>query len=246
VTRSVPAGTVSGDSFIPVNWPLTTRIHGILRRPRATMRVVAAHPQWAGLLLVCTLASAAAGTGFLTTAVGRQALVDQWERTADAFGQDVDDAGYARLQETAATSAPLYGLAGALLTGPILAFAVAGVVTLAGRGRVSMAASLAVAAHAGVILTLRQVITAPINYVRETTASATTLAAVLPSFDEASPVSRFLGTIDLFVLWWAIVLSVGIALLLQARARTVAGVVIGLYVFMGLVSAAAMALTGGA
>ena len=45
------------------------------------------------MLLVTTLVSAGAGAALMETAVGRQALVDQWERTATAFGRQVDDAG---------------------------------------------------------------------------------------------------------------------------------------------------------
>ena len=41
-------------------------------------------------------AAAIAGALVMFTDIGQQALVDQWERTAVAFGRPVDDAAYAR------------------------------------------------------------------------------------------------------------------------------------------------------
>ena len=62
-------------------------------------------------------------------------------------------------------------------------------------------------------------------------------------FDETSPVARFLGAIDLFTLWWAIVLGIGVAVLSGRRARTCAAWLVCLYRCWGvaLIAAAVMA-----
>ena len=63
--------------------------------------------------------------------------------------------------------------------------------------RTSYARSRRSCAYAGVILALRQVIATPVDYVRESIASPTTLVQFFSMLDEASPVARFLGVIDL-------------------------------------------------
>ena len=90
--------------------------------------------------------------------MGQIALVDQWERTALAFGQDVDDSRYAELQ-TLSRSGPLYG-GHALASGPVLTVAIAAAIFLAFRPRgdrpVSFSQVFAVTAYASVILAMRQ------------------------------------------------------------------------------------------
>jgi hypothetical protein len=114
-----------------------------------------------------------------------------------------------------------------------------------GTAPVTFRQSLAVAAHAGVILALRQLVAAPAGYLRESTSSATSLGSWFPGLDEASPIARFLGAIDLFVLWWIVVLAIGTAVLFQKRVRPVAGTFVGVYAGLALLLAAAMALSGG-
>ena len=197
------------------------------------------------MLLVTTLASAGTGVALMETAVGRQALVDQWERTATAFGQPVDDAGYARLEELSENGSAGYAIVNALISGPVVAFGVAALLFVVFRGDATFRQVLTVSAYAGVILALRQAIAAPVSYLRESTSSATTLGSLFSTVDEASPVARFLGAVDVFVIWWAIVLAIGVSVLYQRRARTVAVTFVGVYAALALLLAIAMAVTGG-
>jgi hypothetical protein len=195
--------------------------------------------------LVTTLMSAAAGVALMATPVGRQALVDQWERTAVAFGQELDDAGYARLEAISNQAAIAYALAGALISGPVLTIAVAALLKGLGKRGVPFRQTMAVATYAGVILAVRQLVAAPIGYVRESTASATSLGSWFSMLDEASPVARFLGALDMFVVWWAVVLAIGVSVLYHRRARTIAAMFVGVYAALALLLAIAMAVTGG-
>jgi hypothetical protein len=211
------------------------------------MTAVLREPSWAGVLVLATLLSATAGAVLFSTDVGQQALVDQWERTALAFGQPVGDAQYAGLQ-TLSARGPAYAVGTALLTGPVLACLVSVVLFLVFRGRrpdVTFRQVLAVVAHAGVILALRQIAAAPLDYVRETTASATSLGVWFPMFDEAAPVARFLGVLDLFVIWWCVALAIGIGVTYGRPARTLAPTFVGAYVTIAAVLAVAMAVAGG-
>ncbi len=226
---------------------LAARIWGVIRRPRATMTAVLRDPRWTGVLLVATVMPAAAGAALFSTHVGQQALVDQWERTALAFGQPVDDAGYAGLQALSVRG-PLYAVGTALLGGPVLTLVVAGALFGMFRGRrpdVAFRSVLAVVAHAGVILALRQVAAAPLDYVRETTASATSLGVWFPMFDEAAPVARFLGVLDLFAIWWCVVLAIGVGVAYGQPVRRLAPTLVGTYVVLAAIMAVVMAVAGG-
>ncbi len=226
---------------------LAARILGSVWRPRATMTAVLRRPDWAGALLITTVLPVLAAAALFGTEVGRQALVDQWERTAIAFGQPVDDTRYAGLQEASAQG-PWYGAGMAVLGGPVLTLAVAAGVWLAFRRSgpaVTFRQVLAVATHAGVILALRQLVGAPLTYLRETTASATSLGVWFPMLDEAAPVARFLGILDIFVLWWCVVLAIGVSVAYGRRARTLAPAAIGLYAGAAALLALVMAVTGG-
>jgi len=225
---------------------VTARVLGILRRPRPTLQEVASHPRWAPLLIALTLATAAAGAAVSATEVGQLALVDQWERTALAFGQAVDDARYADLHAWSRLG-PAVAAGNALIAGPGVALVVSLLVFLWVRRRatpgraVSYTQALAVVVHAGVILAVGRLVAAPLVYARETTASAMTVGSWFPSLDEASPAARFLGSLDLFTLWWAVVLGIGVAVLSGQRARTCAAWVLSVYVGIALIAAAVMA-----
>jgi hypothetical protein len=136
-----------------------------------------------------------------------------------------------------------------VLSGPIVVFTTAALLFLVFSGIAGRIATfrqvLAVAAHASVILAARQVVAAPVNYARETLASPTTLTAFFTFLDEASPVARFAGIIDLFVIWWIGVLAIGMSVLYRRPARRLALFLVGAYIALALALAVVMALTGG-
>ena len=186
--------------------------------------------------------------GLLATDVGQVALVDQWERTALAFGQPVDDARYEEMQNLSRYGVP-YAVATSVLRIPVAATAIAGVLygALAARGRrVAFNQVFAVAAHAGVVLALRDVLAAPLNYMRESLASPITLTQLVGMLDEASPLARFFALIDVFMLWWIVVLAIGVALLARTRIRVAAVALIGAYMGIAVLLAGTMAVLGGA
>ena len=245
MTTPLPAGTAAGAGSTPRDQSVVQAMAGVIRRPRSTFESVVSHPRWGTLLLVTTIMSAVAGAVFMATAVGQQALVDQWERTAAAFGQPVDDAGYARLENLGERSSVVYAVTAALVAGPVLAVGVAILLRVVFRGRASFQEAMAVTTYAGGILAIRQVLAAPLGYVRETTSSATSLGALFSSFEGTSPVARFFSALDVFVIWWAIVLAIGVSVLYHRRARTIVGAFLGAYATLALLLATAMAVTGG-
>jgi hypothetical protein len=234
---------------------LAARVYGVIRRPRATFSAIVQSPSWAPILGTTTVVTFLCGVAFLGTDVGRQALVDQWERTATAFGQPVDDESYAQMELRARSGLfdVAYAAVTALASGPVLVFAVSGLLFVLSKKRQGALAGsqpsfvqvLAVVSYASVILGLRQVVATPLDYVRESIASPTTLVQLFSMLDEASPVARFLGIVDLFVIWWIVVLAIGVSVLYQRSTRSVALVFTGAYVVLALLAALAMAISGG-
>ena len=86
----------------------------------------------------------------------------------------------------------------------------------------------------------------PLDYARETLSSPTNLAVFLPFLDESSFLARMLGSIDLFVIWWAINVSIGLAVLYRKRTGPIATTLIVIYVTIGLVIAAVKTALAGA
>ena len=231
----------------PDNPSLLARLKGIVIRPRSTFAAVETRPRAAGALALLTLVSFGAHAAFLATDVGQVALVDQWERTALAFGQTVDDTRYAEMQRLSRFGVP-YAAASAVARGPAAAFAIAAVLygVFSARGRrATFAGTLAVVSHAGVILALRDVVAAPLNYARESLASPVTLVSLAGMLDEGSPLARFLALLDLFVLWWLVVLAIGLAVLYRTRARAIVVALFGMYLGIAVLLAGTMAVLGG-
>jgi len=244
---SVPAGAATSASTSD-NLSTAGRIIGILRRPRSTFEAAVSAPRWAGLLLLLFVVYFGVSAGLFSTGVGQQALVDQWENTAIAFGQPVDDARYAEWQSQSEQAMP-YAALTAAATGPgaalLLATVLFGWFTLLRGGRASFAQVLTVVACASVILMLRYLVAGPFQYARESLASPTTLGLVFRVMDQGSPAARFVALIDVFVVWWLVVLSIGMSVLYKLRTRNLLLQFLAVYVGIALVLTATMAALGG-
>ena len=221
---------------------------GVICAPRVTFARVIQSPRWAAVLVLTFVVTFVCRAALLETDVGRLALLDQWERTAVAFGQPVDDVRYAAF-ERASDHGTLHAALGAVATGPLLVGGMSALLFAVFSGMLHLPASygqvLAVTAHAGVILALRQLVAAPLDYARETLASPARANLLLPMLDEASPLARFLGLVDLFVIWWVTVLAIGVAVLYRRPARSLVLRFIGAYVAAGALLALVMAVWGG-
>src|SRR5688572_31507411 len=75
------------------------RAVGVVASPRATFEAVARAPRWMGILMLTFVMAAASAAIVLETDIGQLALLDQWERTAAAFGRDLDEAEYAAMAD---------------------------------------------------------------------------------------------------------------------------------------------------
>jgi hypothetical protein len=97
-----------------------------------------------------------------------------------------------------------------------------------------------------VVITLAQLFGLPLGYARETMSSATNLGVFFPFLDESSFLARFFGTIDLFQIWWIVILAIGFGVLYRKRTGPIATTMLIVYVSIGLVIATIKSALSGA
>src|SRR4029453_141488 len=105
-------------------------------------------------------------------------------------------------------------------------------------GEASFKQLFSVVVHAGAVSTLSAVFTGPLHYFRGAVGSATNLGVLLPMIDEKSFVGRLLGMTDLFIIWWLIVLAIGLAVLYRRRTQPIAISLLAIYAVIALAFAA--------
>jgi len=164
---------------------------------------------WVAILLVLAVCAFA----LLSTSVGRQALVDERVRVIEALGGRVDDAAYGALQANPPWLVYLTSGGRLLLTPVITLLVAAGLMALAALDgiRVRYVTALAITVHASIVLAVQQVVATPLHFMRESLTSPTSVGGLLPMLDEGSLPARWLGSIDVFGLWWVGLLAIGLA-----------------------------------
>jgi hypothetical protein len=189
------------------------RVMGVLWHPRQTMAAIVRDPSFIAAWLVVLLIVTAGGVSIRSTAVGRQALVDERVRTTEMLGGRVDDAAYAGWLSHPPVSAYLTSGGRVLVTPPatlIVALALVGLAAIE-RTPVTFVVALAIVVHATTVLALQQLVVLPAQLVGESLGSPTTLAALLPLAEEGTWMARVLAAIDAFGLWWIGLIAVGLA-----------------------------------
>ncbi|MGE5244923.1 MAG: YIP1 family protein [Betaproteobacteria bacterium] len=228
---------------------LLSRVVGVLTSPRATYAAVAARPRALAVFALVLAIVIGATAIFLSTDIGRQALIDQQVRSMESFGRQVTDAQYQRLEQMEPYAA-YFSAAGQLIFLPLGALAVAGIAFAVFNailgGDASFRQVFAIVAHSGVVLALQSIFTLPLDYARQSLSSPTNLAVFLPMLDENSFPARMLGSIDLFVIWWAVSLAIGFGVLYRRRTGPIATTMIALYVGIAIVIALVKAVASGA
>jgi hypothetical protein len=240
------AGIASAASTGPES--LFGRIPGVIFSPRATYAGVAARPRALGALAFVLVISVAGTFAFLSTEVGEQAMLDQQVRMIESFGMKIDDAAYERMAQSVGR-AKYFGAVGQLITLPLVALGVAGIAfgvfNGAMGGDVTFKQVFAVVSHSGIVISLSQIFGLPLAYARENMSGATNLGVFAPFLDENAFLARVLGSVDLFILWWAVSLAIGLAVLSKKRTGPIATTLIVVYVAIGVIIAAVKSAVSG-
>jgi hypothetical protein len=242
-TTTIPLAAPGGALSLPA------RIIGVFFAPRATYADVAARPRWAGMLAVVVLVGSMGTFAFLSTEVGRQAMLDQQIRAMESFGFKVSDAQYARMEQSlgfARYTGPIFQAISLPLIGLGIAGLMIGLFNAILGGNAAFKQVYAIVVHSGIIMTLAQIFGLPLAYARESMSSSTNLAVFFPFLDDASFAARFLGSIDLFVIWWIVSLSIGLGVLYRRKTGPIANGLIGAYVVIGLIIAVVKTALSGA
>jgi hypothetical protein len=215
---------------------LLSRFIGIITAPRATYESVVANPKWFGMLALVSVVMALLVGGFLLTKVGQEAWLD----AATATGK-VSEQQYQGMEKMA----PYVGygtMVFFLFGGPVFLAIISGILfavfNAALGGDASFKQVFTVAVHAGPVGLLGQLFTVPLNYLRGTMSSSTNLGVLTQSMlDESSFIAKLLGTIDIFLIWQLIVLSIGLAVLYRRRTQPIATSLFVLYAVIAVIVA---------
>lgn len=250
MSDNVAPGTPSVPAEGPGSDHLLARLIGVIFSPQATFARIVARPRWVGALVVVTLAISLCTLGFLSTEPGQAAWLDQQVRQSEAFGRTMNAEQYAQMEKIV----PFVGYIGGgtvLVMVPVITMVLAGILfavfTAVLGGSATFKQTAGVVSHAGAVSVLQQLFILPLNYARESMASATNLGVFVPFLDEGNIISRFLGTIDLFIVWWLIVLAIGLGVLYRRKTAPIFWSFMGVYVVIALVIALVMrGASGGA
>ena len=242
------AATAS-ESRPAVSKNLAVRLVGVVFSPRAAYADVAERPRVLGALVIVLGIIVTATFLFLSTEVGQQAALASQVQQMESFGRTVSDAQYAQMERTA-PSFRYFAAAFQLVLTPLAALIVAALAFAVFNAVMGADASFkhvyAIVVHSGAILIVQAVFSLPIAYARETSSGVTNLGVFFPFLDESSFAARVLGSIDLFLVWWIVSLSIGLGVLYKKRTGPIATTMLIIYVMIGLLIAAIKTMTSGA
>ena len=204
--------------------------------PRDTYAAVAARPRAAAVLALITVLMASAQFAFLSTELGQDLGLEQQVRSMEAFGVTVSDEQYSQMR-TQMQYAPYINGVSLLIFVPLMNAMVAGILlvvfTMLLGGTGTFKQVNAIVAHAGVIALLQQFFGLPLTYASGELSGAN-LGVFMPMLEEDSFPVLFLGTLDLFLIWWCISLAIGIGVLYRRRTGPIATGLLALYVLIAL------------
>ena len=222
---------------------LPARFLGIITSPKETFASVVAHPRWLGVLVLTTVIIAIGTALPMTTEAGKEATLRSSVEVTEALGMQVSDQMYEQMRGRM-WFAPYQTAISVLIFSPIMAVAISGVLFLVFNvvmgGTATFKQMFAVFVHAGVISSLQQLFTGPLNYFRGSVSSATNLAVLLPMIEAKSFLGRLLAGTDLFMIWRLLVLAIGLAVLYRRRTQPIAITLLGIYAVIVLGFAAIM------
>lgn len=240
-TSAAPAGVS------PARSGLLARAIGVVFSPGSTFEQIVADPKWLGALVLIVALMGGIGFAFMSTEIGQEAVLTKQLDSMEAWGMEVTPEVEARM-EAGMSRARYFSLFNGLfwvlvlLAEAGLLFAIFNAVM---GGTASFKQVFAVTVYASVIMVLQQVFSTPIAYARGTLDSATNLAVFFPMFDDTGFIGRFLGTIDLFWIWWTVVLAIGMAVLYKRRTQGILTAFLAIYGVIALAIAAIMSMRAG-
>ncbi len=221
---------------------LTSRFFGIIFSPTAVYNEVVQRPRWLGMLLLTSIISAVFMGGFFSTSVGQEAWMDEALSRASSSSGELSDQQIEAIEKIQPYTGPMY-ITTALIAGPLITLVISGVFFVifnAILGATSTFRQLfSVVVHSGVIGAIQHMFMWPLNYFRDAISpSPTSLASFQLMDDEDSFFYGVAEVIDLFHVWWIIILAIGLAILCKKKAKSIGISFLVLYGLIAMVIAA--------
>jgi hypothetical protein len=232
---------------VPVKDPVA-RFFGVLLSPTETFRAVVAKPTWLVVALIVIALTGGTQFWFQSTDVGRQATLDETLRKSEAFGFKLEGAAYDSVRKSIMEPSTLRVAFSAvtMVVAPLVMWAIlAGILFLvfaSTGGQAAFKQVFAVVVHSSVVSAVGTIIMTPVNYFRESLSSATNLGVFLPFLPEGNFFARLAGMVDVFVVWWVMVLAIGLAVCYRKKTRNVAAGLFAVYGVIAIAFAAIMAM----
>ncbi len=236
-TSSLPEPTPTPED---PNYPgLMARVIGVITSPGETFKHIARTPKVSGaLFIVCLLTALAQGLPQFTES-GRAAALEMNVQQMENFGVTVTDEMYAQMEAQSKTNVAGYiALVSTFVVMPVSSVFISLIFWVIFNailgGTATFKHVMAVVVHSQIVTTLSLVIAAPIMYARGQMSAGgiANLGALVP-LDETSFLAKFFGMIDLFIIWWVVVLAIGLATLYK---RTTTGVATGLFITYAVIA----------
>lgn len=223
---------------------LFARLIGVLFSPKETFAAIVARPRWLAVMVVTLVMSSAAYYVILSSQDMQDAIVDQQVRAMESRGNVVSDQQIANIERFIGYLPVGYAV-GIFVLGPLFGAAIAGIVTgifttlMGGNGTFKQV--FAVMNHAGFIPAISALFIAGMLAVGAKPIGArppgANLGVFLPMLEDTSFLAVLLRSIDMFLLWWMVVLAIGLGVLYKRRTGPIATTFIGLYIVIALLIA---------
>ena len=223
---------------------LFARLIGVLFSPKETFAAIVARPRWLAVMIVTLVMSSAAYYVILSSQDMQDAIVDQQVRAMESRGNVVSDQQIANIERFIGYLPVGYAV-GIFVLGPLFGAAIAGIVTgilttlMGGNGTFKQV--FAVMNHAGFIPAISALFIAGMLAVGAKPIGArppgANLGVFLPMLEDTSFLAVLLRSIDMFLLWWMVVLAIGLGVLYKRRTGPIATTLIGLYIVIALLIA---------
>lgn len=213
---------------------LVARIVGVLVSPQDTFTAIAANPKWLGVLAITLTIAAVCQYVILSSPPMQDAMIDQALRNPQANEQQV---------ERIISILPYALAGGTLVLGAGFTAIIAGILmlifsTLMG-GSAKFKQVYSVVTHSGVVSSLQGILTAALLLAGAkpsgTSPPGANLAIFVPMLEETGFTTKFLGAIDLILVWWIITLSIGLGVLYRRRTGGIAMTLLAIYLVIALI-----------
>lgn len=220
---------------------LLSRFVGVITSPKATFEAVVRNPRWVGMLALIVALSAVSQIALTSTERGRAAALEFQVKKMEQMGMTVTDELYTKMQEQQASPiARVFGLVGIVIFFPLFMILLPAAILYAVfnaimGGTAQFNQIVAVVTHSWVVLTVAGFLVTGLNMVRGTMeTSVANLGVLLPMLTEGSMAANLAASVDLFRVWFVIVLAIGLGVLYKRKTSNIAIGLFSLYAIFAL------------